>query len=55
MSFFLYVQVCSDAEKQKICDIREIKEAYDSRLTQISKSAKLEIHRLVSIKTNLFV
>lgn len=47
-AFHFHLQVCSEAEKKKICDIREIKDAYDSRLTQISKSAKLEIHRLVS-------
>lgn len=43
-------QVCSNADKKKISDIREIKEAYDARLTQVTKSAKLEISRLVSRK-----
>lgn len=51
-SFFL-IKISSESERRKATDIREIKDAYEKRLTQITKSAKSEIHRLVSFKKNL--
>lgn len=42
------MQVSSKAERQISTDLRELKDSYELRLTQISKSAKIKIHRLVS-------
>ncbi|XP_055705583.1 GRIP and coiled-coil domain-containing protein 2-like isoform X2 [Phlebotomus papatasi] len=41
------VQITSEAEKRKSADMRELKDSYELRLTQITKSAKTEIHRLL--------
>ncbi|XP_061399545.1 repetitive organellar protein [Musca vetustissima] len=41
-----------DADRRKAADIRELKDSYEIRLTQIQKSAKIEISRLLEeIKT----
>ncbi|XP_059622155.1 GRIP and coiled-coil domain-containing protein 2 isoform X2 [Phlebotomus argentipes] len=40
-------QITSEAEKRKSADMRELKDSYELRLTQITKSAKTEIHRLL--------
>lgn len=46
---FFFIKISSESERRKATDIREIKDAYEKRLTQITKSAKSEIHRLVSL------
>ena len=43
-----YLQINCDADRRKAADIRELKDSYEIRLTQIQKSAKTEISRLVS-------
>uniref|UniRef100_A0A1L8DC87 Putative pftaire-interacting factor 1a mitochondrion n=1 Tax=Nyssomyia neivai TaxID=330878 RepID=A0A1L8DC87_9DIPT len=40
-------QITFEAEKRKSADMRELKDSYELRLTQITKSAKIEIHRLL--------
>lgn len=42
-------QINCDADRRKAADIRELKDSYEIRLTQIQKSAKNQISRLVSI------
>lgn len=39
---------CS-ADRRKLFDVRELRDSYEIRLTQLSKSAKNEISRLVSV------
>ncbi|KAJ6636146.1 hypothetical protein Bhyg_14733, partial [Pseudolycoriella hygida] len=41
------LQISSKAERQTSTDLRELKDSYELRLTQISKSAKTKIHRLL--------
>lgn len=43
------LQINCDADRRKAADIRELKDSYEIRLTQIQKSAKTEISRLVSL------
>ncbi|XP_055908249.1 restin homolog isoform X2 [Eupeodes corollae] len=46
------LQMSNDAERRKVADLRELKDSYEIRLTQLSKSAKTEISRLLEeIKT----
>lgn len=45
----IFFQISSQAERQISYDLRELKDSYELRLTQISKSAKTKIHRLVSV------
>ena len=45
---YFQLQISSEAEKKISIDMRELKDSYEARLTQISKSAKNEIHKLVS-------
>ncbi|KAH8395549.1 hypothetical protein KR222_006764, partial [Zaprionus bogoriensis] len=45
-------QIIGQADRQKAADMRQLKTAYENRLTQIQKSAKIEITRLLEeIKT----
>ncbi|KAH8360257.1 hypothetical protein KR093_011638, partial [Drosophila rubida] len=45
-------QIIGQADRRKAADMRQLKTAYDNRLTQIQKSAKIEITRLLEeIKT----
>lgn len=41
-------QIAQEAERRKTSEIRSLKDSYEIRLTQITKSAKTEINRLVS-------
>lgn len=41
------LQISTKAERQISTDLRELKDSYELRLTQISKSAKTKIHRLL--------
>lgn len=43
-----FLQIIGQADRQKAADMRQLKTAYENRLTQIQKSAKIEITRLVS-------
>lgn len=45
-----FLQISSDAEKRKTADIREMKASSEAKQAQISKTAKTEIHKLVSIE-----
>jgi hypothetical protein len=44
------LQISTEAERRKTSDMRKLKDSYELRLTQITKSAKCEINRLVSIR-----
>lgn len=44
----VFFQISSEAERRKAADIRVQRDLYELRLTQLSKSAKNEIQRLVS-------
>lgn len=46
---FLIEQKSSKADRQKITDIRQLKDEYEHRLTQAEKASKVEINRLVSV------
>lgn len=41
-------QIFCKADRQKTNDVRQVKESYEQKLSQTSKSANVEIHRLVS-------
>lgn len=43
-----FLQIIGQADRRKAADMRQLKTAYENRLTQIQKSAKIEITRLVS-------
>lgn len=47
-SFFTLSQISSEAERQKASDIRVQRDLHELRLTQLSKSARNEIQRMVS-------
>lgn len=42
-------QIFCKADRQKTNDVRQVKESYELKLAQTSKSANVEIHRLVSV------
>lgn len=46
--FNRFSKVFCKADRQKTNDVREVKEALELKLMQTSKSANVEIHRLVS-------
>lgn len=41
------IQIAQEAERRKTSEIRSLKDSYEIRLTQITKSAKTEINRLL--------
>lgn len=43
-----FLQIIGQADRRKAADMRQLKTAYENRLTQLQKSAKIEITRLVS-------
>lgn len=42
-------QIFCKADRQKTNDVRQVKESYEQKLLQTSKSANVEIHRLVRL------